>query len=350
MGPVSQYKNQICAILFADIVGSSSVSDEVQKANLNKFIRTIVGEGERCCSLIIAKTMGDGFLLCGTDPCQIAEFSLNVRDRFKNNNWVRLGYQKPLAIRVGLELGTVTLVEDDLGNVDISGKAVERAARIEPITPPNTIWVSDYYANHLSREVMPNIFLRSLGEKKLAKEAGILNLYELRWASEVEHFDSVEVSDASMPLGDLPKIRRDFSDMERDRFLITAFRDIQDFFDRSLSALKKQEANLIETDIEKISSTKFIASIHVNGKTRCRCKIWIGGKRFFGNRNREIGYVSGDFDTQDDSSYNESLSVSDDGYVLYLQALGIFVRGDEDTLSAMEAAKKLWKNFIREIE
>lgn len=344
-------ESQICAIAYADVVSSTSITPEVQKAVLNKLIRDIVSEAKNSYSVVHGKSMGDGFLVCGSDAYEMSEFALNVRDRFKNANWERLGLPNGLAIRIGMELGTVRLVADDEGEIDVSGSSIEKAARIEKITPPNTIWITDHFANHLQREAVPNLALNSIGKKTLPKKAGEMPLFELRWQADGSSAESkTETDTATQPVGHIPKVRRKFTDVERDKFILSAFKIIQNFFERSLQQLKDTQPHLVEVSLETVTTRKFTAEVHVNGERRSSCKIWAGGKSMFGGRNREIAYSTNYFSVDDDSSMNESFSISDDGYDLFLESIGMIYWDDENKFTPEQAADHLWKNFIQGIE
>ncbi|MBL6932691.1 MAG: toll/interleukin-1 receptor domain-containing protein, partial [Rhodospirillales bacterium] len=70
----------------------------------------------------------------------------------------------------------------------------------------------------------------------------------------------------------------------------------------------------------------------------------------FGGRNREIAYSTNYFSVDDDSSMNESFSISDDGYDLFLESIGMIYWDDENKFTPEQAADHLWKNFIQGIE
>ena len=79
----------------------------------------------------------------------------------------------------------------------------------------------------------------------------------------------------------------------------------------------------------------------VSGEERARCGIWLGGT--YGAHGL---YFSSNGVT--DGSYNESMSVPDDGYTLLLQPLGMahFGQHDGSALTMEGAAEYFWNLFV----
>lgn len=75
----------------------------------------------------------------------MAEAALSVKDRFHTTNWRRSGFSDPVAIRIGVDLQKVTMVEESGEVVDVASSGIDRAARIEAVVKPNQVWCSDHY-------------------------------------------------------------------------------------------------------------------------------------------------------------------------------------------------------------
>ncbi len=149
-------------------------------------------------------------------------------------------------------------------------------------------------------------------------------------------------SDLTIPV---PKIAREFSQLDKDRFLKKVFIDIKQYFKKGLNKLKSQYSE-IEFDIDEIEKFKFVCTVYRKGDLFNKCKIWIGSPI----SNNGIAYSEGDFGYGEDSSFNEWFTVEDDGYNLGLRLFGLSVHCmefDKDKiLSSEEAAKCLWMRFI----
>ncbi|MDE1918036.1 MAG: toll/interleukin-1 receptor domain-containing protein [Sphingomonadales bacterium] len=66
------------------------------------------------------------------------------------------------------------------------------------------------------------------------------------------------------------------TDLDRDRFLRMGFSATADLFERNLRELKASDAR-IETDLERIDSRTFVASVYLDGNRVGMISIWHGG-------------------------------------------------------------------------
>lgn len=148
----------------------------------------------------------------------------------------------------------------------------------------------------------------------------------------------------------IPKIRSAITDLDRRRFIQKAFATIQQRFQALLTELTQQNPG-VEFDFVPLDTTKFTAEIFVSGKSRARCKIWIGG--FTGSN--EIAYAEGNTSLQL-NSLNEALSLTDRTGELALHAMMRMFGGrpdndlDPENLSADDAADYLWQRFSSDLE
>jgi hypothetical protein len=148
----------------------------------------------------------------------------------------------------------------------------------------------------------------------------------------------------------MPKIRGVITDLDRRRFIRDAFATIQQQFQAALMGLSRQSRD-VEVDLVPIDATKFTAEIFVAGKSRARCKVWIGGL----TGGNEIAYAEGST-SQHSNSMNEALSLTDRTGELALHTLmGMFSGRLDDgldlqNLSADDAAEYLWRRFSSDLE
>lgn len=149
----------------------------------------------------------------------------------------------------------------------------------------------------------------------------------------------------------IPKVPRNISDLERKRFLKSSFEIIKNYFKDALRKLNKANTH-VESDIDEITSSKFVATVYVEGKIKCQCKIWIGGMR--GGEN-SISFAEGPrgLDINNDNSMNDSATVADDGVELFFSTLGLsfgYLEGvnkiDLKRASAKDVATYYWARFI----
>ena len=155
----------------------------------------------------------------------------------------------------------------------------------------------------------------------------------------------MEESNYDIPI---PKIPRKFSQIDKDRFVRSTFDIIKKYFKKALDKLKEQYPN-IDFDLVEISNFKFVCSIYRNGDLLNKCKIWIGGPL----SEDSIAYSEGSSGYENDSSFNDWLTVNDDGFKLGLTASGFSMNINNDKegklLSSEEAAKYLWVRFTNRL-
>ena len=141
-------------------------------------------------------------------------------------------------------------------------------------------------------------------------------------------------------------VKKTFTDHDRDTFRVEAFEYIASFCENSLSELERRNPQL-KGEFRRRDANGFEAAIYKNGKQSARCGIWLGARHSGG----DIVYSSSGLGNG--SSYNESLSISDDGQILGLKPLGMArhygtSRGDLLTLEG--AADYFWSIFIEPLQ
>jgi hypothetical protein len=154
-------------------------------------------------------------------------------------------------------------------------------------------------------------------------------------------------STASPALGlrvPLPKIKKQFSQRDKDLFLRNSFIVVKDYFQNALKILSSQYQE-IETDFAEVHNFKFLATIYIRGEVANRCKIWIGGL----SSSDSITYQAGQFAIEGDNSFNDMLSVADDKQLLGFRPSGMWFGSQqhdyEQLLTAEHAAEYLWQRF-----
>jgi len=146
----------------------------------------------------------------------------------------------------------------------------------------------------------------------------------------------------------LPKVKRNVTQREKDLFLKRVFGEILLYFKDALSRLESHHEG-IEADLDEIHKFKFVCKIYLDGEVRNECKIWLGGP--FGNA---VSYVQGrHIDINNDSSFNDWLSVEDDGSDVFLKSSDMQGYGDQSDqrlLSGADAGEYFWRRVIASLE
>lgn len=142
------------------------------------------------------------------------------------------------------------------------------------------------------------------------------------------------------------RIRKQFTDHEKDQFQDDAFEYLANFFEQSLMELQQRNPE-VETRFKRIDANQFTTAVYINGASASRCCIRNGGKQSFGSG---ITYSIGE--SGHGGSFNELLTVEDDGYALCLKPLGMMFhhRRSEAALTQQGAAEYFWSIFIEPLQ
>lgn len=143
------------------------------------------------------------------------------------------------------------------------------------------------------------------------------------------------------------RLKKTFTDHDKDEFLEKTFEYMCNFFEGSLNELPKRNKEA-STKFRKIDANHFTAMIYLDGKIASQCKIWIGGRNSFGGG---ISYSNNA--SSDDKSMNDSISVETDGHILYLKPLGFSFMGtnkENSNLTQEGASEYFWELLIRNLQ
>jgi class 3 adenylate cyclase len=169
------------AMVFADFAGYSRLSD----ANVARFQQTFWTIAARQIEAMgaapdFANTWGDGLYLVFDTPRDAAAFALELRAAMRAVDWRPLGLPEGSQIRIGLNAGPVFCGFDPvIGRDNYYGASVTRAARIEPVTPPGTVFASEAFAATLAATGSQGYAIEYVGRVGLAKSYGEARVYRL---------------------------------------------------------------------------------------------------------------------------------------------------------------------------
>ena len=152
-----------------------------------------------------------------------------------------------------------------------------------------------------------------------------------------------EHATATSPRSSNLRVRTEFTDRDRHGFLTESFAYIARYFENSLAELQARN-DRVETDFRQIDANRFEARAFVSGEERALCGIWLGGTfSAHGLYFSSNGVANG--------SFNEWMSVSDDGYTLLLEPVGMahFGQRDGSALTMEGAAEHFWNLFINRL-
>ncbi len=143
------------------------------------------------------------------------------------------------------------------------------------------------------------------------------------------------------------RIKKEFTEHDRDTFLEEAYEYVAKFFEESLAELQTQNEN-IAGKFRRVNSNHFTATVYRNGKTVSACGIRLGGAG--GVFSNQIVYSN---DPNSTNSMNEGVSVAEDGQTMFLRAIGMstMLSGRaKDRLTTHDAAEMFWSLLIAPLQ
>ena len=180
-GPTN-FTSRIVAILFADAVGFSKLTEPEVPRFVEHFFGAIAGLTKKFSNSIIAdNTWGDGLYFVFDDVDVAGDFALQLADLTTKTNWSEKGLRTELNLRIALHAGPVYEFDDPItGRRNYSGTHVSRAARIEPITPPGQVYASEAFAALAAAQHTRTLNCDYVGQTPMAKGYGTFPVYHVR--------------------------------------------------------------------------------------------------------------------------------------------------------------------------
>ena len=141
------------------------------------------------------------------------------------------------------------------------------------------------------------------------------------------------------------RIKKQFTDLDKDRFRHEGFEYIAKFFENSREELVQRNSGL-EQNFRRIDANRFTAAAYRNGEKVCRGSVSLGGSTMGGE---SIEYSMTDEPRH--GGMNEAVMVRADDQMIYFEALGMQSYGNsKDRLSFQGAAELFWEVFIRPLQ
>jgi class 3 adenylate cyclase len=168
------------AFLFSDVKGFSKLTDE----HLPRFAKNVLGAiadvlDRHAAAISYRNTWGDAVYVVLTDAGSAAACALDLRDAMGAIDLAGLQLPVHLALRLGGHVGPVfPVLNPVLGTPAFIGSHVNRTARIEPVTPPGSVFVTEEFAAALELE-NSRFTCEYVGHIPAAKDLGRLRMYRL---------------------------------------------------------------------------------------------------------------------------------------------------------------------------
>ncbi len=174
---------ELKALVFADVKGFSKLDDAMFPDFVEVVLDPISGVMDRQGdSLEFRNIWGDGLFSVFSDVERAACCALEMQSALSVIDYAHHNLPSGLALRIGCHFGPVFVMEDPITNrLGYFGGHVNKAARIEPVTPPGEVYVSEAFAAHLAL-VCDELDCEYVGDVASAKGYGSFRMYLLREA------------------------------------------------------------------------------------------------------------------------------------------------------------------------
>jgi class 3 adenylate cyclase len=111
---------------------------------------------------------------------QAARVALDVQETIGDLQPVQTGLPGRVAFRLGAHVGPVFLSANPVrGSLDVVGEHVNRTARLEPVTPPGEVYVTDAFAAALELAGVDDLACDYVGHLPGAKDIGRMRMHRL---------------------------------------------------------------------------------------------------------------------------------------------------------------------------
>ena len=179
--PRPHRQHRVVGLLFADTARFSKLDDVQLRRFADHYLGTIAELVDRSSHAPEVKnTWGDGLYMVFLDVRDAGLFALELSDLFHDTDWEAAGMPADLRTRIGLHAGPTHSLTDPLtGQFTFMGAHVSRAARIEQITPPGTVYCSRAFAALVAAEGIDEFRCEYAGRIALPKDHGTFGIFHL---------------------------------------------------------------------------------------------------------------------------------------------------------------------------
>lgn len=180
--PVEAGSRRTRAMLFGDVKGFSKLNDR----QLPRFTEAVLGLFARvldrhAAGIELVNTWGDGLFAVFGDAAQAARCALDLQQAMARLDLAAHDLPDHISLRLGGHLGPVFPTFDPvLKRMNFFGAHVSRAARIEPVTPPGYVYVTETFAAVLELYNADEFTCDYVGWTESAKGYGAMRMFLLR--------------------------------------------------------------------------------------------------------------------------------------------------------------------------
>ena len=180
----AEHKSKLVSIFFADVMGYSKLIDPQVPRFVERFLGAIAEQLERATPPpLVRNTWGDALYFVFDDVRSAGLLALDVAELVGKTDWPAHGLPKNMNIRIALHSGPAFRVEDPIiRQINYTSVHTSRTARMEPITPPGSVYCSEAFAAVVEAAGVDEFVCDYVGQTVLAKGYGVFPTYRVRRA------------------------------------------------------------------------------------------------------------------------------------------------------------------------
>ncbi|QLC22864.1 toll/interleukin-1 receptor domain-containing protein [Parasphingopyxis sp. CP4] len=161
-------------------------------------------------------------------------------------------------------------------------------------------------------------------------------------AEEMDNHQTSKTNDPEPRSSNL-RIKSEFSEADKDKFVDESYDYIKKFFGNSLEALKSRNDE-IDFRMRETGDDRFSATLYRGGKKVSECTIYVGSD----HRSRTISYS--DQASGHSNSYRLSVRAETDDYKIYLSSSFSMYHDRDKKLNPEGASELFWSELIEDIQ
>ena len=167
------------SMLMGDIRGFSKLTDKqlitFSQLLLNSCADVLSRYG---AAIDYRNTWGDALFVVLSDPVAAAHCGLDLQDAVTALDLGQVDLPDSLELRLSGHIGPVfPIVDPVLGQPSFSGSHITRVARLEPVTPPGALVVTEAFAAALELSGCTDLVCDYVGHRPAAKDYGRMRMY-----------------------------------------------------------------------------------------------------------------------------------------------------------------------------
>jgi tetratricopeptide (TPR) repeat protein len=182
-------KRSLRVLVFADFQGFSRLPEH----DIPRFWKTVMAGCAEALApygahILAANTWGDGLHIVFDEVSVAAQALVALWDAMRLLEQAGTGKADRSGMRIAAHFGSVYEMTDPVtGRTNFYGTEVSRAARLEPITPPGSIYITEPMAAAVEMEAGDRFRSRYVGRLSLPKNFGSERIYSLEsWGTGAE--------------------------------------------------------------------------------------------------------------------------------------------------------------------